>query len=442
MRYFAELLKQDKKDSPLTIVDFGSKCVNGSYKYLFNNPQWRYVGIDMDSGSNVDIVLTDPYDWHQIASSSVDVVISGQTFEHAEYMWLSILEIERILKPNGLCCLIAPSTGVEHRFPVDCWRIYPDGFFALAKFAQLTPVHVETEWTPAPYEDDSAKWKDTVLIAAKSRATDAPGIDGVRLSLKEYIRRLPKTPRPEFKSILTGPSAEKNLNKPENYYANKRPELLPLLEPLAHANVLDIGCASGGLGNALKSLGCGLVYGVEVMNEPATMASRVYDKVFTCRIEDLDCHAMTGMFDFVVCADVLEHLVDPGAVLRSLRTVLKPSGAIVASIPNFRHRSIISMLIQGKFEYQPEGLLDNTHLRFFTFNSIVKLFNDAGYTVDSIGPKYPEGSDKLVDLWKNQDMVSKLKEVVRLLSGVEFTVPEEELLDFFTLQFLLRARPK
>ena len=112
----------------LTILDLGSQNVNGSYKELFNCPHWKYIGMDMSPGNNVDLVLEDPYSWKEIESDSVDVLISGQALEHIEFFWITFQEIARVLKPGGLCCIIAPSSGHEHRYPVDCWRFYPDGF--------------------------------------------------------------------------------------------------------------------------------------------------------------------------------------------------------------------------------------------------------------------------------------------------------------------------
>ncbi|MDQ6912605.1 MAG: class I SAM-dependent methyltransferase [Verrucomicrobiota bacterium] len=117
-----------RRDQPLTIVDRGSCDYNGSYRPIFAQPPWRYVGVDLSAGKNVDIVLRDPYRWHELKTESVDVLVSGQTFEHAEFFWETMLEIARVLKPHGLCCIIAPATGHERRVPLDCWRFFTDGF--------------------------------------------------------------------------------------------------------------------------------------------------------------------------------------------------------------------------------------------------------------------------------------------------------------------------
>ena len=158
---------ESRKKEPLLILDLGSFDVNGSYREYFDCFSWTYRGIDMAAGKNVDIVLQDPYNWREIRSNSADVLISGQAFEHIEFFWISVLEIFRVLKPGGLCCLIAPSGGHEHRYPVDCWRFYPDGFSALAKFAQLDVLEVKTQWKSQGYTDGSDEWRDSMLVCRK-----------------------------------------------------------------------------------------------------------------------------------------------------------------------------------------------------------------------------------------------------------------------------------
>ncbi len=164
-RYLNNLTKM-----PLRILDLGSQDVNGTYKEIFNQSAWTYQGLDMETGKNVDIVLDNPYSWKEIGSNSIDVVISGQALEHVEFFWITMLEIARILKPGGLCCIIAPSSGHEHRFPVDCWRFYMDGFKALSRFALLQEIKVYKQEEPLPiYTDSSNLWLDTVLICKKGK---------------------------------------------------------------------------------------------------------------------------------------------------------------------------------------------------------------------------------------------------------------------------------
>ena len=167
MLAFRKKYLDSKKNDPLLILDLGSLDVNGSYREYFDISPWTYRGIDMAAGKNVDIVLKNPYNWREIKSNSADVLISGQAFEHIEFFWITMLEIARVLKPGGLCCIIAPSGGYEHRYPVDCWRFYPDGFSALAKFAQLDVLEVKTQWKSQGYTDGSDDWRDSMIVCRK-----------------------------------------------------------------------------------------------------------------------------------------------------------------------------------------------------------------------------------------------------------------------------------
>ncbi|ESA33023.1 sam-dependent methyltransferase [Leptolyngbya sp. Heron Island J] len=170
MKAFKEKYLNDLIGKEIKVLDLGSQDVNGSYKPIFDIPGWQYIGVDASPGKNVDVILTSPYHWSQFARSSIDVIISGQAFEHIDFFWLTALEMRRVLKDDGICCIIAPSSGPEHRYPVDCWRFYPDGLKALANFAGLNPLEVYTQWDDVEdYTDGSNAWHDSVLIAKKSQ---------------------------------------------------------------------------------------------------------------------------------------------------------------------------------------------------------------------------------------------------------------------------------
>ena len=155
------ILRLDRNAS-LRILDIGSYDVNGSYRTLLDAPNWTYTGVDLEAGPGVDVVLKSPYHL-PFASGSIDLVVSGQAFEHVEFFWMTWLEMMRVLKPGGMVFLIAPSRGPEHRYPQDCWRFYPDGFRALAKFGNCELIEVSTDWEPHP-DPGSAEWGDTVGV--------------------------------------------------------------------------------------------------------------------------------------------------------------------------------------------------------------------------------------------------------------------------------------
>ena len=124
MRYFANTFVSGDN---LTILDIGSQVMPhqvhfGSHRDLF---QGTYIGVDISAGINVDVVLYDPYIFPP-EDESVDVVISSQTFEHIEFPWKTMEEINRVLKPGGLVCIIAPSKAPIHKYPLDTFRYHPD----------------------------------------------------------------------------------------------------------------------------------------------------------------------------------------------------------------------------------------------------------------------------------------------------------------------------
>ena len=173
-RYMSEAVRtylEPLADRDLVILDIGSMDVNGSYRPLFAKPSWRYVGVDLASGPNVEVVLESTYHL-PFPNGHADVVVSGQTFEHVEFFWDTFKEMARVLRPGGYIILIAPSRGKEHRYPVDCWRFYPDGFRALGKLAQLEVLEARTNWPKKPsfwrsLAKEQDPWGDTLGVFRK-----------------------------------------------------------------------------------------------------------------------------------------------------------------------------------------------------------------------------------------------------------------------------------
>jgi O-antigen biosynthesis protein len=147
--------------------------------------------------------------------------------------------------------------------------------------------------------------------------------------------------------------------------------------------VLEVGCSHGYMSRVLaENYDCRVV-GVEIDPRAAEIAEAVCEHVICGNIETLDfkeCFG-DGKFDVVIFSDVLEHLVDPWDVLERVGAYLKEDGHIVASIPNISHISVISDLMNDRFEYRRLGLLDNTHLRFFTERSVHSMLEGAGYHI-------------------------------------------------------------
>ena len=176
------------------------------------------------------------------------------------------------------------------------------------------------------------------------------------------------------------------------YYARINPDLLARI-PLNAKCVLEVGCGVGALGAAFLTRAPSAQYlGIELDNSAAESARSMLSDVLVANVErlgdaDLDRFIDGRKIDSLVFGDVLEHLVDPLATLRRLVGRLEPGGAAIACIPNIGHWSILDRLLQGKWSYEDEGLLDRTHLRFFTFESACTLFRDAGLVVTKAAPR-------------------------------------------------------
>ena len=148
-----------------TVLDIGSADVNGSLKPFCKS---KYIGVDFSPGKGVDVVLDDPYKL-PFDDGEADAVVSSSCFEHSEMFWLVFLEVMRVLKPEGIFYLNAPSNGMFHRYPVDCWRFYPDAGNALVTWAKRNgydPMLLES-FTAA--QTVMEQWNDFVAVFIKDR---------------------------------------------------------------------------------------------------------------------------------------------------------------------------------------------------------------------------------------------------------------------------------
>ncbi|MDN5316594.1 MAG: hypothetical protein PWR08_718 [Thermoanaerobacterium sp.] len=168
-----------------------------------------------------------------------------------------------------------------------------------------------------------------------------------------------------------------------SYYFFKRPEILNKI-PLKARNILDVGCGAGALGLELKNRKDVNVVGIELNSNIAAIAKNVLDDVIVGDIESLAFDYPEKYFDTIILADVLEHLRDPWSTLTKMKRYLKDDGIFIVSIPNINHISIILKLLGGNFEYEDAGLLDKTHLRFFTKNTILQTFRECNLEILNI----------------------------------------------------------
>ncbi|MHB1650917.1 MAG: glycosyltransferase [Desulfitobacteriaceae bacterium] len=188
-------------------------------------------------------------------------------------------------------------------------------------------------------------------------------------------------------------------------------------------NVLEIGCACGGTLLKIKHQYRNVeLYGIELNENAAEIASH-FATVISENIETSELRYPEGFFDYIILADVLEHLNDPWTILQKLNKYLKSDGKILASIPNVMHYTILKDLINGKWNYEDSGILDKTHLRFFTRSTANQMFLDTGYTNIKLN---------ILPLVANEEDHKFVQELCQLSNSDQIT-------QFFAYQYLIKA---
>ena len=160
-KQFFDTYSKDFLQQEIKVIEIGSQDINGSLRSCCPE-NYEYIGVDFVAGKGVDVILEDPYSL-PFETGVADIVLSSSCFEHSEMFWLLFLEIMRILKPSGLFYLNSPSNGIFHRYPVDCWRFYPDSARAMVSWAKhngMKPALLES-YTSAQYGDI---WNDFVAV--------------------------------------------------------------------------------------------------------------------------------------------------------------------------------------------------------------------------------------------------------------------------------------
>ena len=263
------------------------------------------------------------------------------------------------------------------------WWILHDQEFALKDMIKILVV-------------ENQKWK-------KIKATIAGTIDGLLGRLGSYDGATYSTP------------------KASKYFVEFREEILPLL-PERSDKVLDLGCGSGETSGHLKEEGrIQWVCGVEGSPEAAEMAQKRLDRLLIGDIEKIDFPFEEESFDLILTLDILEHLVDPWSTLKKLNRLLKPGGSIVVSIPNVRHYSVVIPLIfLGDWRYTQEGLLDSTHIRFFTGKTARRMFTQEGLLLEAWDHT---GAKRGLGAFLNRITLGLLKEFFIFQNLYRFTKP-------------------
>jgi 2-polyprenyl-3-methyl-5-hydroxy-6-metoxy-1,4-benzoquinol methylase len=186
--------------------------------------------------------------------------------------------------------------------------------------------------------------------------------------------------------------------KPAGYYGEGRADLVALL-PRPIGRALDIGCGEGAVGRVLLAEGAASVHGVEIFPEAAAVAQEAYDDVVVAPVEvALTGDELPAGFDTILCYDVLEHLADPGLILKLLRQRAAPGAHLHVSVPNARHLGLVrDLLLRGTFGYTEFGHRDTTHLRWFTRRDIETAVTEGGWRIVASRPNPFRGRDKPFD---------------------------------------------
>lgn len=219
------------------------------------------------------------------------------------------------------------------------------------------------------------------------------------------------------------------------YHTNPRVEIMSFIaEP--PGTVLDIGCGGGATGRLIKQKFPGTrVLGVEINPHAAEHARRYLDHVVCAGIEAVDAgRDLPGPpISTVLLLDVLEHLYDPWRALERIRGWLSPETRVVASVPNIRNLATLNQIASGRFEYEPNGVLDITHVRFFTRSTLRDLFEQTGYDVVRLEPLTQPGVVEPVVVNRRPGRVDTQAVSIRYRSF-------EELEDLYALQYVIDAR--
>jgi SAM-dependent methyltransferase len=176
---------------------------------------------------------------------------------------------------------------------------------------------------------------------------------------------------------------DKYADKPADYFGAIQHLILPYL-PSFSEKCLEVGCGSGATLGWLKEIGrIKEAYGFELVAEAAAKAALVADRVEVGNLEHGVLPFEDSSIDLILALDVLEHLVQPKLVLQQLSKLLKPGGVLIAKMPNARHhRLVYQLVVKGDWKYEEHGILDETHLRFYTHKSLPALFENSGILIE------------------------------------------------------------
>jgi O-antigen biosynthesis protein len=256
-------------------------------------------------------------------------------------------------------------------------RVKLVGFCMLIKRSVINKVGLlDTRFSPGNFEDDDLSFRiinaGYKLMLCKDTFIHHYGSTSFKANPARFYKLLEENSK----------KFEEKWGFNSTYSTNIRHDIIEIIKENVHKeiNVLEVGCAAGATLLKIKDIYRNAdIYGIELNKHSAEIAKSFAD-IRAENVENINLSYEEQFFDYIIFADVLEHLYDPWEVVNNIRKYLKPRGKLIASIPNIMHYSVLSDLINGNWTYQNAGILDKTHIRFFTLNEINKMFIDCGYS--------------------------------------------------------------
>jgi 2-polyprenyl-3-methyl-5-hydroxy-6-metoxy-1,4-benzoquinol methylase len=219
------------------------------------------------------------------------------------------------------------------------------------------------------------------------------------------------------------------LTDPRAYRSNPRPDIERLIAP-AGRTILDVGCGEGALASRLKASGAARVAGIELDEAAARIASQRLDVLVKGDISTVALPFERGEFDYMIFADVLEHLPDPDKILERMLPLLKNDGRVIVSVPNMRFLPVLARLVIDRWAYTDAGVRDRTHLRIFTRRSFERMLAERGLVVEQLERNHR--------LFENQANIGRIGAISTRI--VRRTVAPLLLPDLLAYQYIAVAR--
>ena len=401
------------------VLEAGSFQVKGQEGYADLRPFFPgklYIGIDQRLGPGVDSIQ----DIHSLGvkTRNCSWVICLDTLEHVINPLKTVDELKRVLASPGIVLISSVMDFPIHEHPSDYWRFTPQIFFEMLSGLDARIVL---------YQGDPRKPHTVIGIGAK-------GID-LNLAWPEELAGEQLYVLDRSLAEKKGGAGKKKGGLRYDYVIDindtntSHSKILRQVSPAS--SVLEVGCATGYMTQYLKEeLSC-TITAIEVDQAAASLARPFCDELIVGDVEQLDLSPLLSRkrFDYIILADILEHLIHPEGVLSKLRFFLKEDGSLFISIPNSTHASLVLDLMDGKWDYRQTGLLDVTHLRFFTLSSFLSLLERTGFWAITV--------DRVIIDPRNTEFHSLWSQYPREITAyLEKANPE-----YRTYQFVIRAVP-